>query len=1074
MREVFPEKTAPQRRPPHSADTLRQNILLLYIIFLLFLKNDKIVKILRHFPGDPRIAGPKKGVRMTKGRARALVIVSVLVLIFCFAAGSLAVDFLSARAADEVTYRRKIVSVLFDNSYSMRNSGSQNENRTELAKYSLEMLAALLSEQDELYITTMNPRADGDESTIEVDLSAADRESEIGEKIVDTNALHPNGTTPGTSVGKALAVLTGRGLTLAGDASYTETTDTEYWLVMLTDGNFDEGNTDALIERNIKGYLGLHTVYIAFGGDAKDLTDPNIALNKNYPFSAYYVVDSGELVSAMQDVSNKISSRYGAEAADAQYSVSGKEVVVDLDRFKFAVNNIAVIAQDCGATLQSVTYRGKTLSPTQKSALNGSFVNWEETPVQLVENGYVAVVSDGDCMSGGQVHFVYDREVGEDVSILVEPAIYIDAYLEREVEGAWVKTNIQEINGEMRPGEEVRVQYKVYSSATDEEIDLAEIFGEPSEKVTYCGRGYAVGAPIPLEKGSNAISVAISVLDGSYTMYSTIICYIEENPTYYRLEGRVEQKSGRTATVVYTLFVNDRQVDREGLKGYNVEVKVTYPDGADRSAQIASTAADGSMSVEFDGSSLDYGQYVFTAKVTDLETGLSRVNTQTVPVVPNVFEVTCNTSEKLRVSAFRLSKESFKVEFSALMDGTPTAFSNSLIRYKLFLGENDVTEKSTVEKGNLTIYLSDDVVSDLTIGTKTLRLQADILGQTTATASYEFEIVGSVYRVETVENGSRELDVHDLKNKQAAVSFRVYKDEIPCTAEELSAALESGAVGTDAAPFGWLTCLPYGMEISVEDNGDPQIVCSVKKDIASPFDYFLATFIFAREKTVTLTYEGATASDTISIETLNWGERIWRWVLFLIILLILLHIALFVIGFFVAKRLPKGMMLRFSIPTQPNGIVTKPSASKINMTFKEIFLWHLSRFIPFREFANQRPRSCKEVVLRVNAKTRRPELVPTKDMAEYQYVQLSSKDGQALAEVLADAAQGKMPGKIKISRRTFMTFLRKNSNEVIQKGAPQGIPGWYCVLKVVDTRTKRTSEAAAYHFVEYRRKRKKH
>ncbi len=1010
---------------------------------------------------------------MTRGCKKLLAIIVFLLLFFCFAAGTLAGGFLFVHAAEEVTYKRKIVSVLFDNSYSMWNNDTQKENRTELAKYSLEMLAALLSNQDELYITTMNPRADGDESAIEVDLSAENREAEIKEKIVDTSALYPNGKTPGSSIRKALSILTGRGLSLAGNSSYSETSNVEYWLVMLTDGNFDEGMTEELIEQNIEGYLGLHTVYIAFGADAKDLTDPDLALNKNYPFSAKCVPNSGELVSAMQDVSNQISSRYGADANEGQYSVSENEVIVDLDKFKFAVNNIAVIVQDCGAALQSVTYKGKTLVPIQKSALKGSFINSDKQAVQIVNDGYVAVVSDGDCMSDGQVHFVYDRAVGANISVLVEPAIYIDAYLEREVEGRWIKTDIQEINGEMRPGDEVRVQYKVYSSATDEEIDLAEIFGEPTEKVTYCGNGYAIGEPIPLEKGSNAISVAISVLGGSYTMYSNIICYIEENPSYYRLEGKVDQINGRSANIIYTLYVNDRQVDREGLKDYDVEVKITYADGTEHAAQIANTAEDGSMSVEFDGSALDYGQYVFTAKVTNRETGLSRVNTQTVSIVPNVFEVKCNTAEKLSFSAFRLSQESFKVEFSATMDGKFVSFSNSLIAYKLLIDDKDVTAKSAVENGNLVIYLTEDVVPDLALGTKMLTLQADVLGETSATASYEFEIVKSIYRLEPVEGSSRELDVYDLKNKQAAVSFRAYKDEIPCTAEELSAALESGAIETEADSFGWLTCLPYGMDVAVEEeDGDALIVCHVKKDIASPFDYFLATFIFAREKTVTIFYEGESASDTISINTLNWGERIWRWALFLIILLILLHITLFVIGFFVAKRLPKGMMLRFQIGQNLNNNVGNVGVWRVNMTFKEVFLWHLSRFIPFREFANQRPKSWNEVELRINGKTKRPVLVPKRDMVEYQYIQMSSKDGRALADLLADSARGKKPAKLEIHRRTFMGFMRKSSNEVLERGSAQGLYSWYGVANI-DKRTKREVVKAVFHFVDFR-KRKKH
>lgn len=1003
---------------------------------------------------------------MTNGRTRTYIIVFALILVFCFAIAAFAIDFNFAQAAGELSYTHKVVSVLFDNSFSM-----EDFDRTEFAKYSLEMLASLLGEQDELYVTTMNVRADGKDETIQIDLSAADRESEIKNKIADTKALYPNGSTPAKSIDKALEVLTERGLALTGDSSYSENSNMEYWLVMLTDGMFDDQKTEQDIESRIKNYVGLQTVYLAFGDGATDLTDPELPLNKNYPFSAYYVPNSDELVAAMQDISNKISGRYGTTADNGQYVINGNEVIVDLDKFKFAVNNIALIVQNCGAVLQSVTYNGQTLKPTHSSTLQGTFVNNKDATVHIVDDGYSTVVSNGSCMSGGQVHFVYDRAVGSDISVLVEPAMYMEAYLESQVNGKWVKTDIREINGKMRPGDEVRVQYKVYSSATNEELNLAEIFGAPVEKVTYCGKGYNIGGVIPLEKGNNAISVAVSVLNGSYTMYSNIICYIETNPENYRLESKVDQIDARHSTVVYTLFVNNAQVDSNGLADYDMQVTITYPDGAKYDASIDNIAADGSMSVQFDGTDLEYGQYVFTATITNTQTGVARINTQTVSIIPSVLQVFCDTQQKLSISAFLLDKTPFSVEFSATMDGIAASFSNSLINYKLLINNVDVTEHSVIQNGNLVLTLTKDVLPDLTIGTKTLVLQADLLGNSPVTASYEFEIIDSAYYVEAVDNGACELNVYDLKNTNAAVSFRIYKDDVPCTAEELSAALENGTIAIDLQSFGWLTLLPYGVDVEVIDNnGDARITCNINKDIVSPFDYFLATFIFANQKTISLSYGTATASAEIAIKTLGWGTRVLRWALFVLIVLIILHIVMFIVGFFVAKRLPKGMLLTFSVNSTK---INKPGSKRVNMTFKDIFLWHLSRFIPFREFANQRPKDLSEVIMRINKKTKRPEFVLQKDMVEYQYIPSNTNDGRKVADLLENCARGNKPTQLGIGSRSFMNLMRKNNNETLQRGSVQGIKSWYCVIKKEKVgMSVRLKEKKVVYFVPYRKRRK--
>ncbi len=1011
---------------------------------------------------------------MTRNHSIVFRIAFIVILFISLTLGGLiSADICSARA-ENINYKRKIVSVLFDNSFSMRNSGGagKGEDRTELAKYSLEMLVTLLGENDELYLTTMNEAHGSNGSTFQIDLKSDDRLSEMEEKIVNNSALYPIGSTPASSIGKALSVLTDRGLASSNDPSYNENTDTEYWLVMLTDGIFDEGDTESIIEDYIKNYNGLNSIYLAFGSGAKDLTNPDLPLNQNYPFSAYYIPNPQLLIEAMRDIANKISGRYGAETGGNQYTVSGKEVIVNLDNIKFAVNNIAVVVQDCGATLSNATYGGKNLMVTQKCGLKGSFINSDGAAVQIVRDGYVSVVSDGEYMSGGQVKFVYDKEVGDKVFVLVEPAIYIDAYLEREKETGWVKTDLQEINSTMRPGDEVRVQYKVYSSATDEEISLSEIFGTPTQKVTYCGKGYDVGEPISLEKGNNAISVSIAVLSGSYTMYSNINCCIEENPTYYRLEADLkEQIEEKKTTIVYTLFSDNQPVDRDGLSDYNVEIAIRYPDGKEYETVFDSVSEDGKMSFCLDSSKLEFGQYVITAKATKKETNISRTNVQTITSIPKEFHVECVTTDKINTTLYRLENHDYQVKFAVTVDGQPVAFSNPVINYKLTLDNEEVTEKGVEENGNLVFYISKNNLPNLSVGVKTLKLEADVLGKVFDSASYEFEISNSVYAVEVLDIGTRELDLYHLRDTEAAVYFKVYRDGMLLSTEEINAAMESGEIAIETNPFGWLTLLPCEVDTSVEqtEDGGTMIACRVKDDMAKPFDSLFSSFVFAKEKNISLTYNGITGSDTISINNLSMAGRIWRWCVLLAILLFIIHVITYIMGFFVAKPLPKGTLLVFSLGTNMESQVGSPFALPINMSRHEIVLWHISRFIPFREFKNQRPRFFGEAEISINKKTKEPEIQFNKNVVEYRFSPSNNNAGRAVREILDACSENQPYEDLEITTQSFSRFLRRSSREIIESGTPQNLYGCYGTVDVgVEDTHSAIKPDEIYYFVSYR------
>ena len=130
---------------------------------------------------------------------------------------------------------------------------------------------------------------------------------------------------------------------------------------------------------------------------------------------------------------------------------------------------------------------------------------------------------------------------------------------------------MQYINANLSGGDKVRVGYSVYELASGKEIDIAKIFGKADENVTYAGSSYAIGEQIPLVVGNNEISIAISVMDGAYSLYDSIKCIIEANPTFYRVEGSHANAfdGAEKIDATYTLYVDNKPVSAQIFDTYS-------------------------------------------------------------------------------------------------------------------------------------------------------------------------------------------------------------------------------------------------------------------------------------------------------------------------------------------------------------------------------------------------------------------------------------------------------------------------------------------------------------------------
>lgn len=967
-----------------------------------------------------------------------LVSVFVAVLLLCSCVCILPASSASSPTED-VRFTKKIVSVLFDNSGSMK-----NQSRNEYALYALQMLMSLLNSGDSLVITPMNIDGKAVSNTsagIEIDLAASDRNLQITTALKNSFLKEePFGGTPSSSISVAIDQLEAKGLKDRDNLALSAKGE-EHWLVILTDGAFEIA-ADQAIESYISDFPSLKTVFIGFGSEAPDLSGS--ALASKYPFTPYTAANTAEIVSTMQKVANQLSGRYTLDPSD--YSVNGTTVTVDLDSCEFSLKNISIIAQNCNATLRSVSYNGTdipishpcTISPDRDLGM---------------KNGYSALANGDPYLSGGKMTFTFSGEVSpEYLSIFAEPALNITSYLEYHNGTDWERTTMQYINANLSGGDKVRVGYSVFEQAGGKEIDISKIFGDVSENVTYAGSSYAIGEQIPLVVGNNEISVAISVMDGAYSLYDSIMCIIEENPTFYRVEGSHPNEFANTNKVdaAYTVYVNNKAASAEVLKDYVCTVKATLPDGSDARVEY-NVGSDGKINASIFATDNIYGKYTVTCTVTS-SYGISREYTHVLDNTPEMMEIKATYPEALptgatkaeceykvlindvqltdaeinaydwsltvtapdgsevtpslsvtgdgrivtsidvnsfgaysvrivfkiaegleleyehsinnypsavvitptqntdfSLSEYQLSQNANPIVYELLADGNPLSWDNAMINYRVLVGSTDVTQYTTFDSNKLSFVPTTECFpAGVPFGenTVTVEVKCPSMPSLDTSATTKLSFTNTVYSIESVDIAPKNVDRFRLGNTEAALYFKVTRDGVPLSADELQSALDSGEISLSdkKGSFTWQFWLPVGRDITVETvDSSSYVVFRAKRDVFAPLDNFMAMFIFNGDKPIEIIYHGASLTDAITFDPSPVWSYIWR----VLVIILIIHTILYIIGFFngKCKSLPAGVFVTAS-PSQYDGMDEDFSVIKFNTTFRERYLWHLYRFIP--------------------------------------------------------------------------------------------------------------------------------
>ncbi len=241
----------------------------------------------------------KKGISLT---------ISILIILFLAFSNAL---------ASEVSKIQRHVAMVYDDSTSMyvRDSNKSPVLNWAYANYMTQAFLALLNPQDSFYVTYMSDTEN--ENVVYDNLLSADRSQAI-EDIRNKNDYINK--TPFEAVETAYNML----------KDLDEDLTDEYWLVIVTDGEFTDYNED--VTQTLLGYIDemaaldktLKVVFLAIG----DNTYPPIADETRGLI--VYQTGTMEIVSAMASLADNISGRHNV-LTSRMSELSGNRLSADMD-----------------------------------------------------------------------------------------------------------------------------------------------------------------------------------------------------------------------------------------------------------------------------------------------------------------------------------------------------------------------------------------------------------------------------------------------------------------------------------------------------------------------------------------------------------------------------------------------------------------------------------------------------------------------------------------------------------------------------------------------------------------------
>ena len=454
---------------------------------------------------------------------RKFLILGIIVIVFA--------NLFSISVFGSTNYPVRFINVVYDDSGSMIKTHGASVDTWCQAKYSLEVFAALLGENDTMNVYYM--------SDYEADTSASPKLTLYGKdgSEQNVNKVHSMVTearnTKFNTVRKAYSDL----VSASAD---------EKWLVVLTDGQFQPESTD-VNDFFDKKESGINVMFLGMGADAQAITENS---SKNIYF---------EKAETSTDILNKITNICTRIFNSNKLYVNPKSKEVSFD---VPMSELVIFAQGGDVDVGGLTDK------------NGNYLKGEGKPVKVKYSETAALNEDKYPSSGWKIDkdllgkiltyrgdfdagtYGIDVSGAETIEIYYKPNVSVGAYL-YDMDGRLIE------QGQAIEAGEYTVEFGLVRTGTNERVPESELLGEIiySAEVEQNGvsNGGAItsGDKITLTDGRLDIDVVARYLKYNtvnthldFTIYSNKVFELEtiDQPVYV-LEGEGISNADEPVTV---------------------------------------------------------------------------------------------------------------------------------------------------------------------------------------------------------------------------------------------------------------------------------------------------------------------------------------------------------------------------------------------------------------------------------------------------------------------------------------------------------------------------------------------
>ena len=353
---------------------------------------------------------------------------------------------------------RKVISVVYDDSDSTLTKGYC----WSYLNYAMQTIAAMTNEQDELYITYMSKaKVDGAEAA-RLDLS------DKAAVITQIRDYFDMGNTPYESVDIAMNALR---------ASEDTDPGTQYWLIVLTDGEFqrDHGNgphverrelqreMEALTAETMANGSHPHVIYMGFGREAVTVrSKPSKGL------TGFKIKDPETIMSILAEISNDISGQ--AEVEDVTVTDGAVTFRAELPFY-----SVSLLAQGGESTALSAAGVDATGDGTAELSLDDSAIlqypyrRGFRTDKNLL-GSFATLSAGGEIFPAGEYRIETEGTISEDVTVvMIEPAVRLQVEDREETSVFTILANDVPLTAEQA----AKNGLTIYSSQVSPDADTA-------------------------------------------------------------------------------------------------------------------------------------------------------------------------------------------------------------------------------------------------------------------------------------------------------------------------------------------------------------------------------------------------------------------------------------------------------------------------------------------------------------------------------------------------------------------------------------------------------------------------